>query len=289
MLPQTSPLQTDDPVASGFHYSMMNCGPAILQKRFARMGFPLNYHLRKLKRGALARLAILSRRFDPLLKTEAPLVRIEYLGSTHTRNLVIFLPGIGDVAEDFERSGFIEEMRRHRIAADAVAVDAHYGYYASRAIHARIAEDVIDWARAAGYKRIWLAGISLGGFGAISYAALHHSHIDGLLLFAPYLGDPALIGEIAAAGGVGRWEPGAIEEDDYQRALWAWLKEHVSRDKHSLPIYLGYGESDIFAKANALLAELLPGERVYLISGRHDWRTWKRLWHAMLPKWKPAH
>lgn len=254
------------------------------------MHFPFRYHARKLKRGAAAKLAIFSRRFDPLLKTEAPLARLEYLGNVHTRNLVIFLPGIGDVAEDFERSGFIEEMRRHRIAADAVAVDAHYGYYASRAIHARITEDVVDWARAAGYRRIWLAGISLGGFGAISYAALHDSHIAGLLLFAPYLGDASLIEEIAAAGGVAGWEPGIVEEGDYQRALWAWLKCHAGKDALPLPpIYLGYGRSDMFEKANALLAELLPGGRVYAIPGRHDWRTWKRVWHAMLPSWDPAH
>ena len=248
-----------------------------------------SYRFRKIKRGAVARLAILTRRFDPLLKTEAPLIRLEYRCHTKTKNLLIFLPGIGDVAEDFERSGFIEDMQRHRVAADAVAVDAHYGYYASRAIHARLTEDVIDWARAAGYRKIWLAGISLGGFGAISYAALHDAHIAGLLLFAPYLGDRALIEEIAAAGGVDKWQPGPIEEGDHQRAVWAWVRKRIHKDKRSLPIYLGYGKNDMFEKANALLAELLPREHVVAIPGRHDWYTWKRVWHAMLPKWNPAH
>src|SRR5690242_12232968 len=97
----------------------------------------IRYRFRKLKRGALAKLALLSTRFDPLLKTNTPLVRMEYRGAAQTRSLVIFLPGIGDVAEDFERRGFIDDMRRHGIMADAVAVDAHYGYYASREIHAR--------------------------------------------------------------------------------------------------------------------------------------------------------
>lgn len=217
------------------------------------------------------------------------MVRLEYHSKTHTRNLVIFLPGIGDVAEDFERSGFIEDMHHRRVVADAVAVDAHYGYYASRALHDRLTEDVLDWARASGYRNIWLAGISLGGFGALSYATLHHAHVSGLLLFAPYLGNKTLIEEIAAAGGVAHWHPGTVEEGDMERALWAWVKMHVRKDWRALPIFLGYGKSDMFEKANSMLAELLPVEHVVSIPGGHDWRTWKRVWHAMLPKWNPAH
>lgn len=231
----------------------------------------------------MARMALFSRRFDPLLKTETPLAKMEYRSGARSENLVIFLPGIGDVAEDFERRGFIEDMWHHGIGADAVAVDAHYGYYASRSIHVRITEDVIDWARSSGYEKIWLAGISLGGFGAISYAALHASQLAGLMLFAPYLGNAELIDEIAKAGGVRNWGPGAFEKGNYQRALWAWLKNDLARHEPALPIYLGYGKSDKFEKANGLLAELLPDNRVYSIPGGHDWRTWKRIWHDILP------
>lgn len=246
----------------------------------------IRYRLRKLKRGALARLVLFSARFDPLLKTAAPLVRMEYRGSAQSRSLIIFLPGLGDVAEDFEKRGFIDDMRRHGVMTDAVAVDAHYGYYASRAIHARITEDVIAWARLAGYERIWLAGISLGGFGAVSYAALQASEIAGVLLFAPYLGSPELVHEIATAGGVKNWTPGMVQQGDYPRALWAWLKEHFSSQDSPLPIYLGYGQSDKFEHANTLLADLLPGDQVYSIPGGHDWHTWKRLWQTILIHWK---
>lgn len=109
------------------------------------------------------------------------------------RNLVIFLPGIDDVAGDFARSGFIEEMRRH--LACCASSFTHRRPAAVRAVSRR---SCIDW-------------------------------------------------EIAAAGGVAHREPGAVDEGDYQRALWAWLKRHVGKDKRSLPIYLGYGESGIFA------------------------------------------
>jgi len=245
----------------------------------------LKYRFRKLKRSALAHLALLSRHFDPLLKSDTPLVTMEYRGSVDTRSLIVFLPGIGDVVEDFERRGFIDDLRRHGITADAVAVDAHYGYYASRGIHTRITEDVVATARSAGYERIWLAGISLGGFGAVSYASLYPSHINGLLLFAPYLGDATLVREIAAAGGVMNWEPGTIRDNDYSRSLWAWFKTGLSGRDEQLPIYLGYGNGDMFASANALLAELLPPDRVFSIPGGHDWHTWRQLWQAILPEW----
>jgi pimeloyl-ACP methyl ester carboxylesterase len=234
-------------------------------------------------------MALLSPRFNRLLKSNEPLLAIIHRGSPDTKSLIIFLPGIDDVAEDFERRGFIEDMRRHGIAADAVAVDAHYGYYASRAIHARIAEDVIAAARSSGYEQIWLAGISLGGFGAATYAALNASHIDGLLLFAPYLGDSRLVHEITSAGGVRTWEPGVVLENDYQRNLWAWIKSNDAKRglelPTDLPIYLGYGQSDRFEPAHALLAALLPASRVYAIPGGHDWRTWKHIWKMILPEW----
>lgn len=245
----------------------------------------LSYRLRKLQRGVLARMVLLSPGLAPALKTAARLPRLDFPGEEPGNDLVVFLPGIGDLAEDFVRNGFIADLRRHGIHADAVAIDAHYGYYASRAIHTRLAEDVIAAAQDAGYERIWLAGISLGGFGATSFAALHAPQLAGLLLLAPYLGGGELVKEITAAGGIRNWEPGEVQESDYTRAVWAWLKEeHAS--PQALPIYLGYGKRDMFARANSLLAEVLPDTHVHSIPGGHDWRTWKTLWQQMLPVYK---
>jgi pimeloyl-ACP methyl ester carboxylesterase len=240
------------------------------------------YRIRRLQRSALAKLALAAPRLAPLLKMPVPLARKEYSGDGTGKTLIVFLPGIDDVAEDFERRGFIDDLRRHGVAADAVALDAHYGYYAKRVIHERMADDVIHQARATGYERIWLAGVSLGGFGAASYAARYPSHVDGLLLFAPYLGGNALIREIAAAGGMATWEPGSVAEGDHQRALWAWFKRHFSHGKPGLPIYLGYGMKDRFAPANALLAAALPQGRVFPVPGGHDWKCWKRIWQLFL-------
>jgi pimeloyl-ACP methyl ester carboxylesterase len=242
----------------------------------------LKYRVKRLKRGALAKLALFSPRFSPLLAAHEPLLKMEYVGGKQSRTLIILLPGIGDVAEDFERRGFIDDLRHQGIAADVVAVDAHYGYYAARVIHERMTDDVIASAHAAGYEQIWLAGISLGGFGAASYAARHSSKITGLLLFAPYLGSQAVIKEIANAGGIEQWEPGSVSEGDYQRALWTWFKHHFANGDPALQIYLGYGTRDMFARANALLADVLPRDRVFLIPGGHDWRTWKKIWRMFL-------
>ncbi len=246
----------------------------------------LDYRLKRLKRGSFAKLMLLSRRVGQLLHSSVPLAKLEYRGKTQNKNLMIFLPGIDDVAEDFERRGFINALQEQNIAIDAVAVDAHVGYYASREIHGRITDDIIVSARESGYEQIWLAGVSLGGFGAASYAARHASHVSGLLLLAPYLGGRELVREIASAGGVGNWEPSAIRDDDYQRALWAWFKRRSENDQAALPIYLGYGNRDMFERANTLLADALPRAKVFSIPGGHDWRTWKQLWHMFLEEWK---
>lgn len=248
-----------------------------------------SYRLKRLNRSVLAKLCMLAPRFGALTAAPVPLMKLEYCGHRKSRTLIIFLPGIGDVAEDFERRGFIRELRREGIAADAVAVDAHYGYYAKKALFERITDDIITSAHVAGYEEIWLAGISLGGFGAASYAARHMARISGVVLLAPYLGGKALIKEIAEAGGVKNWEPGHVSQSDFQRSLWAWFKNHVSACEPALPIYVGYGTRDTFADANALLADLLPPERVFAIPGRHDWRTWTQIWRMFLAQWEKHH
>lgn len=239
------------------------------------------YRLKRLKRNVLAKSALAWPCLLPLLPTP-PLERLDYRGRDEQGSLVIFLPGLGDVAEDFERRGFIDDLREHGVAADAVAIDAHYGYYAGRVIHERITEDVIAAARDSGYRRIWLAGISLGGFGAASYAARHPEHIDGLLLMAPYLGHDPLIREIAGAGGLRHWAPGTVGQDDYQRQLWASLKQRFAAGALPFELHLGYGSGDRFAGANALLAEALPPERVFRTHGGHEWGSWKRIWRSFL-------
>jgi pimeloyl-ACP methyl ester carboxylesterase len=122
--------------------------------------------LKRIRRLLACRLALYSERGLAFLQCAAPLSSLAYVSAMPREVLVIFLPGIGDFAEDFESRGFIESLEQSELKADAIAVDAHYGYYARRSLHERLAEDVVLPARSRGYSQIWLVGISMGGIGA---------------------------------------------------------------------------------------------------------------------------
>ena len=131
------------------------------------------------------------------------------------------------------------------------------------------------------HRRVWLAAISLGCFGALLLAE-GPVPIEGIVLLAPFLGTAGLIAEVQRAGGFKAWEPGALAEDDHERRLLARLK-HYGRQPEQWPaLWLGYGRSDRFAAASRLLAQLLPPSRIVEIEGAHDWPSWARLWDRML-------
>jgi hypothetical protein len=46
--------------------------------------------------------------------------------------------------------------------------------------------------------------------GALHYAIEHPGEIRRLFLLAPYVGDQRIVGEVAAAGGARRWQPGEV-------------------------------------------------------------------------------
>src|SRR3954466_11902821 len=149
----------------------------------------------------------------------------------HARCLVVFLPGLGDDADDFERNGLVADVQRHRLSVDMIAASATLGYYARGTFLTRLAADVVDPARARGYAEIWLIGNSMGGLGTVYYARAHTAEITGVLALAPYLGDGELIREIDDQGGLAGWQgpPRVAEltEDNYQRELWRWLQAVV--------------------------------------------------------------
>jgi pimeloyl-ACP methyl ester carboxylesterase len=210
--------------------------------------------------------------------------------------LVVLLPGRRDRPADFESL-----LRASGAACDAVAVDAHMGYYMERSVVERLHTDVIAPARAQGYEQVWLAGISIGGLGSLLYLRDHSEEVAGAMLIAPYLGEPEVIEEVAAAGGLARWRPpDAVADADYGRQLWSWLhRAYIEPEpgprprsesesgpapgKSRLPpVYLGYGTGDDFARANGLLAAVLPRERVFTAPGGHDWPPWRAVWKNFL-------
>ncbi|MCA9666760.1 MAG: alpha/beta fold hydrolase, partial [Myxococcales bacterium] len=153
------------------------------------------------------------------------------------RCLLVLLPGFGDAARRFEKEGFVAALRRARVAADIVALEAHFGYYRSGVLMTRLEHDVLRPARARGYRRVWLLGISMGGAGAFGAAGTYPDRVAGAMLVAPYLGDGELLDEIARAGGPRRWHPGADFDGErfvgprrargraaHFRALWSWAR-----------------------------------------------------------------
>ena len=196
-------------------------------------------------------------------------------------DLVVFLPGRGDRAEDFEERGFLAAARKAGLEADVLAVDAHLAYYYKRVITQRLWEDVILPARAQGYRRVFVVGISLGGLGAITLADEHPDAVAGLFVLAPYLGEPDLTREIEAAGGLARWS-GAPSERDF-RGVWGYLRGYAAGEPRP-PLWLAYGESDRYAYGHRLLAAALPKERVLVTAGGHDWKAWDRLWSEFLAR-----
>ena len=104
---------------------------------------------------------------------------------------MVWLPGAYHAAQDFVAAGFAAAVRARRAALDLVFVDLELGHVGDRSALQQLRSDVVLPARAAGVS-IWLGGISLGGLFALDYAASYPDELDGLCLFAPYLGNRML-------------------------------------------------------------------------------------------------
>ncbi len=197
------------------------------------------------------------------------------------KTLVVFLPGRGTTGVDFFRQGFISVLPP--VPWKAVTVDLTFPYYEQRIATRRLHDDIIAPARAAGYRRVWLVGVSMGGLGAIFYDHDYPEEISGIIAIAPFLSEKNIVAEIQAAGGLDRWEPRQpLADDDFQRRLWLAIRAGRYGQPGHLPLVLGYGTGDRFAYGHRLLASTLPPDRVFTTFGFHDWGTWHRLWLAIL-------
>ena len=201
------------------------------------------------------------------------------------RILLVFLPGRGTTGKDFVRQGFLSTLDQTppRVAVDSVTVDLTLPYYERRIATRRLHDDIVAPARAAGYRRIWLVGVSMGGLGAIFYDHDYPGEISGIVALAPFLGEKNIVAEIEAAGGLERWHPRQpLASDDFQRQLWLAIRAGRYGQPGHLPLVLGYGTHDRFAYGHRLLDANLPPERVFRTFGFHDWATWHHLWMEIL-------
>jgi pimeloyl-ACP methyl ester carboxylesterase len=197
---------------------------------------------------------------------------------------MVWLPGAFHTPEDFVDAGFEAAVRERDIALDLQFVHLELEHVGDRRGVARLAQEIMAPARAHGCRTIWLAGISLGGFFALDYAATQAGEWDGLCLLAPYLGNRLLITEISSARDVAAWQPGPLAESDEERRIWRFLQARTSQAPTCppRPLYLGYGRDDRFAFAYDVLAQTLPPDAIQVVSGGHDWQTWLTLWGQFL-------
>lgn len=214
---------------------------------------------------------------------KVPVATIER-GVAGSEELVVFLPGRWSTVGEFEKEGFFKLAAEKWPSARLVAADLHLGYYRKATMAGRLHQDVILPARRSGVETVRLVGISMGGMGALVYDLEHPGEVDEMLLLSPYLGEEEALSEIRQAGGLGKWEPGAIAEEDFSRKLWAGLKGKWKGAGKRPKVFLGCGTGDRLADANRLFAkEFLGPDGQKWIPGAHDWETWRELFkHASL-------
>ena len=189
------------------------------------------------------------------------------------------LSGSYSAAEDFVREGFPAAVREHGIDADLVMAEVRAAYFADGSVVQRIQDEVVRPAISRGCRRIWLAGISLGGLAALSFAARHDHDIEGIALIAPYPATREVLGEVDTAGGLEHWRPHIPRGGDLEREAWSWL---AGARSHRVAVRCYLATGDRFSRGQRRMAEAIDAAHVHELPGGHDWEAWRRLWHEFL-------
>jgi hypothetical protein len=202
------------------------------------------------------------------------------------QRLVVVLPGRGDDLDGLRRSGIAQAVQSAWPDADVVLAGLALGYYLEGVAEMRLHDEVIVPARRRGYAQVWLVGASLGGMGAILYDRAYPEQVTGMVLLAPYLGDPPLLSRIAAAGGVARWQapprPAAVTVDNFQQELWRHVQGWSRDGAAARNVWLAYGRKDRFRESMSLLAPVLPPGHALEREGGHDWGVWSPVTREVL-------
>lgn len=193
------------------------------------------------------------------------------------------ISGSYSVAEDFVREGFPQALERRGIAAWVAMAEVRAAYFSDGSVVQRIREAVVEPARAAGLRRVWLAGISLGALACLAHAARHASEVERMALFSPYPGTREVLREIEAAGGLERWREGEAEPNA-ERDAWRWLRDEGPK---AMRVECWFGSQDRFAEGQRRIASRLPPAAVHEVAGGHEWRDWRAMWSDFLERNRP--
>jgi pimeloyl-ACP methyl ester carboxylesterase len=216
---------------------------------------------------------------DPVAPIPTELVPAPHPGANGQRDLVIVLPGRGDDVADLRASGIAAAFQSGLPDADVLLAGVTMPYYYGGRMAQRLHAEVVEPARARGYRHVWLAGASMGGMGTLLYERAHPGKMDGLVLLAPFLGERGLIEEIETAGGLAQWNAGpavaAIDKDNYQREVWrqlqTWTAPGATRPQR---VWLAFGREDRLRALTPPLAAVLPADHVLERDGGHAWVVW---------------
>jgi pimeloyl-ACP methyl ester carboxylesterase len=164
-------------------------------------------------------------------------------------------------------------------------------YYLKSDAARRLHDEVIAPLRAHGYREVWLAGPSLGGLGSLLYDRTYPQDIDGMVLLAPYLGDPPVIEEITAQGGVATWHPALATQPSttaWQRDLWRHVQAWSRDPKRTRNVWVAYGDEDRLRITEPLLTPLVPPGHVLVRPGGHTWKVWSPVLREILATQAPS-
>ncbi len=192
-------------------------------------------------------------------------------------DLLVLLPGAQMHPADVEQAGLPALLQASGVALDLLVPDLHLDHTGQRDAQQLLAAEVL--APLAGqYRRLWLAGISLGGLLALLQAQRAPQGPAGLCLIAPYPGSRLTTNAIARAGGLASWQPTQEQLADPEFALWSRLRA----GQPQLASFIAWGRDDRFAAGMAALAEQLPQAERHVGDGGHDWPAWRPLWRSAL-------
>lgn len=196
--------------------------------------------------------------------------------------LLVLLPPAQAQLVDFYTHGFVAAVRERGIPVDIHLAEITYQHVMAQTSVATLHTQVIGPAVAAGYRKIWLAGISLGAFNALHYAAAHADQLAGIQLMAPYPGTGDILAEIRTAGGPMAWAQTPPDAQNDERVWWRWLCQQTLARQWPTPVYFSTGDTDRFLRGQRMMADLLPDAHVRYAPGGHDWPTWTALWQIWL-------
>lgn len=201
------------------------------------------------------------------------------------QRVVVMLPGRGDDLGGLQKHDTAQLIQQEWPDADVILVGLTMPFYTTGVAARRLHDEVMTPLKNRGYKQIWLAGISLGGMGALLYDHDYPGEVDGMLLLSPYLGKDDVQREIRDAGGVAAWNPGPLEQvgpQTFSRELWRTIKQWSANPARRQSVWLAYGKDEPFRAPIEMMSPLLPASHVLMLPGHHNWKLWKTSLPALL-------